>query len=211
MLRATFARLSALLSQAPTSPWIPLAVYLPLAVLGMVWGATILPAWAVAGLVCAGLVLWTLLEYLLHSLAFHRTIAWLRLDRVQTSHAQHHAQPAAPEYLIGQLSFSLPVAIGLFGLLWLAFGSASASAATTAGAMLGYLAYELVHHRIHQRNKSRWLPRFLVKHHMCHHYKDDTRCYGVTTPLWDWVFGTTWKPATKPASGLASEFTRKIL
>ena len=27
-------------------------------------------------------------------------------------------------------------------------------------------------------------------HHAIHHYKDDTRAYGVSSPLWDWILGT---------------------
>ncbi|MGB3618930.1 MAG: sterol desaturase family protein, partial [Catalinimonas sp.] len=27
-------------------------------------------------------------------------------------------------------------------------------------------------------------------HHSIHHFKDDERAFGVSSPLWDWVFGT---------------------
>lgn len=30
----------------------------------------------------------------------------------------------------------------------------------------------------------------LKKNHMKHHFRDSNRGFGVTTTLWDWVFGT---------------------
>ena len=59
-----------------------------------------------------------------------------------------------------------------------------------AGMILGYLSYELVHYAIHRSKWFRVYLRPLVRHHLYHHHKDDGRCYGVTTPLWDWIFGT---------------------
>lgn len=32
--------------------------------------------------------------------------------------------------------------------------------------------------------------RQLRRYHLGHHYRDDTVAYGVTTPLWDFVFGS---------------------
>jgi len=32
--------------------------------------------------------------------------------------------------------------------------------------------------------------RYLGRYHQRHHDDDWTRTFGVTSPLWDWVFGT---------------------
>lgn len=178
----------------PMSPWLPIAVYVPasagLVLLGVLLGA---PAWQVGVLPLLGLALWSLLEYGIHSLAFHHTLRFLRLEAVQSAHARHHDHPSRPEHMVSQLSFSAPVALVLFGLLYLTLGSLAAAALVLAGSLLGYLAYEVVHFQIHQRRKPFWLPRGLVKHHLYHHHKDQGRCFGVTSPLWDMVFRTSFK------------------
>ena len=37
----------------------------------------------------------------------------------------------------------------------------------------------------------RWgVFRYLKRHHMLHHYKTPDQRFGVSSPLWDWVYGT---------------------
>ncbi len=36
----------------------------------------------------------------------------------------------------------------------------------------------------------RALGQWLKHHHVLHHYQDFTKRFGVSTPLWDYVFGT---------------------
>lgn len=57
--------------------------------------------------------------------------------------------------------------------------------------MSGYLAYEALHHRAHHERapKSRVL-RALVRHHLRHHYLAPDACWGISSPLWDWIFRT---------------------
>ena len=59
-----------------------------------------------------------------------------------------------------------------------------------AGVIVGYLSYEVVHYAIHRSRWFRHLFRPWVRNHLYHHHKDDSRCFGVTSPLWDWVFRT---------------------
>ena len=40
---------------------------------------------------------------------------------------------------------------------------------------------------------------WLKQHHMRHHYQTDDLYYGVSTPLWDYIFGTMW-PGKQSAS-----------
>jgi sterol desaturase/sphingolipid hydroxylase (fatty acid hydroxylase superfamily) len=58
--------------------------------------------------------------------------------------------------------------------------------------MVGYTIYGLVHHVIHHRRNSptnKYLND-LRAWHMRHHYSPRSGNFGVTTPLWDHVFGT---------------------
>ena len=45
------------------------------------------------------------------------------------------------------------------------------------------------------KDKAR-CDQLIRKHHYLHHFKSPDARYGVSTPLWDFVFGTYRKPAT---------------
>jgi dihydroceramide fatty acyl 2-hydroxylase len=69
------------------------------------------------------------------------------------------------------------------------------AAAMLCGVLIGYLAYEYVHLSAHRRPR-RGLPgplallRMSKRYHLRHHFDCMDRAFGVTTPLWDWLFGT---------------------
>jgi sterol desaturase/sphingolipid hydroxylase (fatty acid hydroxylase superfamily) len=144
----------------------------------------------IGGIAAAGVAAWTLFEYVLHRLAFH-------LDRWISAaarfcflmHGCHHADPSDAGRDIMPLIGSVPifgmvlgVAIGIFGDAGGAvFGSAFGSA---------YLAYDVVHYGCHQWPLPGRLGAYLKRHHLIHHFLDDACNFGVTSPLWDWIFGT---------------------
>ncbi len=133
-----------------------------------------------AALFAAGLLAWTMIEYLLHRLAFHGF----------APHSEHHAVPTDPAFIVAPLWLSLSAAALLFGVFSLATRSWSAGATVVAGVIAGYLAYEAIHLRIHSPAPGGVVLRALRKHHYYHHFASDQVCYGVTSPLWDWVFGS---------------------
>ena len=53
-----------------------------------------------------------------------------------------------------------------------------------------YLLYELVHRRLHTHAPRSRYGHWARRHHLYHHFKRPHLNHGVTTPLWDWVFGT---------------------
>jgi sterol desaturase/sphingolipid hydroxylase (fatty acid hydroxylase superfamily) len=138
--------------------------------------------WVFAAL--AGLVLWTLMEYALHRIALHR------MPYFSPMHGEHHAAPLA---LIGTPSWvSVSVLSAAFLLpawYWLGFNVADG---LTVGVMMGYWWYGIVHHVIHHRANSAEPSYFneLRAWHMRHHYSPKRGNFGVTTPLWDYAFGT---------------------
>jgi len=142
------------------------------------------------GLAGMGLVLWTLAEYLIHRFAFHH------VPGLMTVHLEHHAEP---EGLHGSPTVvTVLVFAGLaFGPLWYLTNLPSA-AAMTAGVMAGYLAYVGVHYAVHHVNslgpawmgpKLRARLRGLIRAHAVHHHQQSYN-FGVTTTIWDRVFGT---------------------
>jgi sterol desaturase/sphingolipid hydroxylase (fatty acid hydroxylase superfamily) len=123
----------------------------------------------------AGLLVWSLAEYLVHRFVLHGRIAALR-----KYHAIHHKDPldgnGVPIVVAIQISGAVLIALyALAGWLGFAFG---------AGLAAGYAAYVTVHEGMHHG----WFPDFNDNHEV--HHTEWRFNYGVTTPFWDVVFGT---------------------
>ena len=139
-----------------------------------------------AGFYVAGVVAWTLIEYLLHRAVFHHAPILSRI------HELHHD---FPQDLIGTPGWaSVPIGLILFaGPLCAVFGF-DLGVAATAGLVTGYLWYVFVHYASHH-----WRPRrnsYLYRarlRHARHHHLSHSGNFGVTTGLWDHVFGTALK------------------
>lgn len=130
--------------------------------------------------IMAGLALWTLLEYIIHRFAFHGFLP----------HWQHHEEPKDPKYIVAPLFLSGGTSLLLWVLLRIPAGSWARSGLTLAAIIAGYLLYEAVHLRIHGNDAGGpWLTA-LRRRHYYHHFADDRYCYGVTSPVWDRVFGS---------------------
>ncbi|HME39673.1 MAG TPA: sterol desaturase family protein [Steroidobacteraceae bacterium] len=139
------------------------------------------------GAMLAGLVLWTFAEYVLHRIALHR------MAYFSPMHSEHHAAPLA---LIGTPSWISVAVLSLVILVpaWLCVGFNIADG-LTIGVMFGYWWYGVVHHVIHHHANKPSPAYFndLRAWHMRHHYSPKLGNFGVTTPLWDHVFGTAIK------------------
>jgi sterol desaturase/sphingolipid hydroxylase (fatty acid hydroxylase superfamily) len=130
----------------------------------------------------AGGLSWTAIEYLLHRWVLHR------IPPFRDWHAQHHAHPGA---LIGTPTWlSAPLFLGLWAAIAHA-ASRSVAGGLVAGLMTGYLAYTLIHDAAHHRvaRPGSWLHRTKVRHAL-HHRPGIDGHYGVSSGLWDRVFGT---------------------
>jgi sterol desaturase/sphingolipid hydroxylase (fatty acid hydroxylase superfamily) len=154
-------------------------VYAPVILAALVWNLS-QPPTTIALALAAGLLLWTPIEYVTHRYLLHRI----------APHFQHHDEPTVLEYLFAPLWLSSTFAVALWGILTLALHSWQRAALVEAGTISGYLFYEALHIRIHSQAAGGVLLRFWRKHHYYHHFADDTRCYGVTSPVWDVVFRT---------------------
>jgi cyclopropane-fatty-acyl-phospholipid synthase len=142
----------------------------------------------------AGLLGWTLVEYLLHRFVLHG------LQPFRRWHAAHHDQPMALICTPTWLSAALIVVLVFLPMLWLA-GVWRASALTW-GLLIGYLAYAVTHHAIHHwRADSAWTLR-RKRWHAAHHHRTDASavCFGVTSGWWDRVLGSAPRPPT-PVEG----------
>ena len=131
----------------------------------------------------AGVMAWTLFEYLLHRVLFHHAPVLSRI------HDRHHQ---SPQDLIGTPAW-VSVVVGLVAFAspcWAALGFDLGTAAT-AGLVSGYLWYVFVHYATHhwQPRRDSYLYRARLRHARHHHFSHSGN-FGVTTVLWDRVFGT---------------------
>lgn len=55
---------------------------------------------------------------------------------------------------------------------------------------LGYLSYDYIHFYTHRVTPSTRVAKLIKKNHMIHHFEDSKTRWGVSSPLWDLVFGT---------------------
>lgn len=143
-----------------------------------------------AGWLLLGVLTWTLLEYLFHRYVFH----WIPRNRavrlfMAKLHLRHHGAPREPSQILVRPWYSLPISAVLFSGVALAAGW-TAAVGVMLGVWAGFLYYEAVHYRIHLSKRSGGLLGVQRRWHFYHHFVDDHFCYGVTSPLWDWVLGT---------------------
>ncbi len=137
----------------------------------------------------AGMFFWTFFEYLAHRYAFHWIAESERAQKfVYIMHGNHHHYPRDRERLFMPPVPSIILAASIFGLMYLLMGRYSFP--FFPGFMLGYLLYASMHYAIHAWNPPfKWMKPLWRNHHL-HHYKDEHKGFGVSSTLWDHVFGT---------------------
>ncbi len=172
--------------------YIPLIIYIP--VIGyMIWKSLFqirMDPLHFTGSLLAGLLVWTVVEYVLHRFVFHfhPKSSWGRRIHF-IFHGVHHDYPNDAKRLVMPPSASIPLAF-LFFLLFDAIFQAYLLYAFFAGFIAGYLIYDMTHYALHHHNFKGSFWQGLKKHHMLHHYSDETKGYGVSSAIWDEIFRT---------------------
>lgn len=165
-----------------------------------------------------GMLVWTLSEYTIHRFVFHapehiefevrQTLAALQpgepaLGAIRGwhhvfyffAHGVHHDFPSDAKRLVMPPSVSLLVAV----LFWLGFRSLLGpiwAPGTFAGFLVGYVIYDTIHYAVHHFGVRSRVMLYLKKLHFRHHYGDPKADFGISSPLWDFVFRTA-SPATR--------------
>jgi sterol desaturase/sphingolipid hydroxylase (fatty acid hydroxylase superfamily) len=153
-----------------------------------------------AVLFLVGLLIWGLYEYAVHRWVLHRVPGANGIDLPgNRTHLKHHADPLSLERLNVQLSESLPVSVVYCLVAYAATGSWQSMTYLYTGLMAGYFFYEYLDFQAHHGMSRSRVIRYFRKYHLMHHHYDAKVRYGVTSPLFDYIFGTyhTTK-ATKP-------------
>jgi sterol desaturase/sphingolipid hydroxylase (fatty acid hydroxylase superfamily) len=123
--------------------------------------------------VLVGFLLWSPLEYLIHRVVFHN------VPFARKSHQEHHAKPS------GKTGYSSFHSLAIFLVLTLVLPSS-----LVVGITAGYFCYICMHHGIHHWRipVEGWMYPAKMRHLM--HHRGLEVNFGVTSTLWDHVFGT---------------------
>ncbi|MBX2973291.1 MAG: sterol desaturase family protein [Flavobacteriales bacterium] len=138
----------------------------------------------------AGAVFFTFIEYIAHRNLYHMSTGGsTRKARLQyVMHGIHHDHPRDKKRLALPPVVSIVVASLFMGLFRLVLGPGGI--AFGGGFLTGYAIYLMVHYAVHTMNPPKNIFGVLWKHHNLHHYVGDTGAFGVSSPLWDHIFGT---------------------
>jgi sterol desaturase/sphingolipid hydroxylase (fatty acid hydroxylase superfamily) len=170
--------------------WVtPIIWFGPVIAYGVYRGVTRQGPLPTVGLFALGWLLWTLLEYLLHRFLFHHKFPEPEgnLDSFLV-HGYHHEFPDDPLRLVAPPMMSWPLGALIAGIFFLCFRGAWLP--VFAGTSAGYIAYDWIHYYTHHARPTWRLGKWLRRYHMLHHHKNWDKGYGVSSPLWDFVFRT---------------------
>jgi len=171
----------------PVLLWVPVVTWL-------VWRSIVvdrLQFAMLAWLAAAGLVGWTLTEYLVHRFVFHlrpRSLLGRRL--VFIVHGVHHERPHDPTRLLMPPAPAIIGSVLLYAFFWALLGHPWVEP-FFAFFLIGYLSYDYIHLAVHHGRPRTRLGRFLRRWHMLHHFVTPEARWGVSSPLWDHLFRTT--------------------
>jgi len=133
-----------------------------------------------------GIFFWSFFEYIAHRFVFHMISKKPSLQRfAYTLHGNHHHYPRDRQRLFMPPVPSVILASAIFGL-----GLRQNTFMFFPGFILGYLMYGTMHYAIHAWNPPfKWMKGLWRNHHL-HHYKNEHHGFGVSSTIWDHVFGT---------------------
>ncbi len=179
-----------------THPLVIWGMYLPVIGLMLYFSASTLSftVLQIGFIFVAGAIFWSLFEYTIHRFVFHFFAESERAKKiVYLIHGNHHEYPRDKERLFMPAVPSLIIASTLFSLMYavaFVFNVTGGVFAFFPGFLMGYLIYGSMHYAIHAWNPPfKWMKPLWRNHHL-HHYKNEEMGFGVSSTLWDHVFGT---------------------
>lgn len=164
--------------------WSPVVVYLLWQVF-TIYPVAFLPAvgWAIAGI-----LVWTLCEYFLHRYVFHFQGHGMMLNRFHfLIHGFHHLDASDPTRLVMTPIVSVVLGAGFYFFFGL-FLEAGPLHVFFAFFLVGYLCYDYIHYYVHFFTPKGRIGKILKQNHMKHHFAEKDVYWGVSSPLWDYIF-----------------------
>jgi len=177
-------------------PLTPLFYTLPFLLLALYQGIVKKTSgvWGTLGLLALGVFLWTLVEYVLHRWVFHfRPPGWGGKMFAFMAHGYHHEFPDDKMRLVAPplMLVFLGAIVGF--IYYLAFG-AKYWVQVFGGTFVGYLAYDWIHYYTHHFHPTGGMGKWLRQYHLQHHFDPNYDRFGISSPLWDFIFRTYRSP-----------------
>ncbi len=170
---------------------IPLIIFFSYAAGLLYWSVThtSLSAWVTVTLFFTGWLVFTWVEYQVHRHVFHMATYNKWREKLQyTMHGVHHEFPKDKDRLAMPPLLSVTIATILLLLLRLVLGDFVF--AFLPGFLVGYASYLGVHYMVHVYQPPKNFLKALWINHGIHHYKNGEIVFGVSSPLWDYIYGT---------------------
>lgn len=174
-----------------TSPWIIIPLDAVLIALMLFIGARYMGVDLAANwwLYPVGLFSWTFLEYIMHRFAFHfESKRESGKKAVYAIHLIHHHYPNDDQRLFQPPLVNILLASVFLGVGYLAMGKNAF--VFIPGLVNGYVLYSFMHYSMHMFKPPFKFLQPLWRHHHLHHYRFQTKAFGVSSPFWDYIFGT---------------------
>lgn len=140
-----------------------------------------------------GLGIFFLTEYAAHRFQLHAPPAASEFTKKlqHRLHYDHHIEPNRLDLLFIPVWYLVPSIVLYAAVYFKLTGDWTTVQALLFGNLLGLFYYEYVHFIAHVpvTPKTAW-GRYMKKYHLWHHYKNENFWYGVTNPIFDYLFGT---------------------
>lgn len=170
---------------------VPLIVFFTYAAALLYWSIThtSLSVGVTIGMFVIGFISFTWVEYATHRYVFHMATFTRLREKIQyTIHGVHHEYPKDKERLAMPPLLSISLATALLLIFRLFLGDLVFS--FLPGFLVGYAFYLSVHYMVHVYQPPKNVFKALWINHSVHHYKHGEYVFGVSSPLWDYIYGT---------------------
>lgn len=170
---------------------IPLIIFFTFASALLYWNIahTSLTPVQTTGMFFLGVISFSWVEYNMHRYVFHMsTYSKFRTKLQYVIHGVHHEFPKDKDRLAMPPLLSVTIATILLLFFRLILGDLVFS--FLPGFIVGYAAYLSVHYIVHAYQPPKNFFKVLWVNHAKHHYKNGDIVFGVSSPLWDYIYGT---------------------
>lgn len=176
--------------------WTPIIVYEVFRYINLMGGVENIPPLTTLVASVVGGVSWLFFEYALHRYIFHIPTSSYTGNIIHfLIHGHHHITPMDFDRLVfppvpamilaAPFYFGAPRLLGdTLGYPWM------------IGFVIGYLVYDMTHFFIHHHVPKNSFMRAQKRRHVFHHYFDPDVNFGISNPLFDYVFRTVKEPAS---------------
>ncbi len=144
----------------------------------------------------AGAATWSLAEYALHRFVGHGPRASKRSGKrgvldgdFGSEHQAHHTDTryfTPTPHKIRAAAIAVPALAAVSSL----FVGPRRGISFALGFGVAYASYEIIHRRTHTHAPRGAYSRWTRKNHLAHHFTNPHMNHGVTSPVWDHLFGT---------------------